>query len=208
MPRLPRAFQPELPVHLVHRGNNRQTIFHDDSDRLAFRRFVGIAGIPTGVTIHSYVLMPNHVHLLVTSASPTGISRFVQSVARRYVGYFNERYHRTGTLWEGRFHSAIVSSDHYLFACHRYIDMNPVRAGLVRHPADYPWSSHRHYTLGAADDILTDHPVIHALGLDDQQRALAYRRMFTQSAPSSELDAIRLATQRRTALGSSAEKGV
>lgn len=145
MPRLPRHFQPALPVHLVHRGNNRQPIFLSGSDFLAFRHFLGVASPKHGVALHAYVLMPNHVHLLVTPEEAEGISKFIQSVARRYVGYFNSFYRRTGTLWEGRFHASVIESDRYFLACHRYIDMNPVRAGPVKEPSDYPWSSHRHY---------------------------------------------------------------
>ncbi|HUP28981.1 MAG TPA: transposase [Usitatibacter sp.] len=200
MPRLPRNFLSEVPVHLVHRGNNRQKIFLCDGDYLAFRRFADIARTTSCVSVHSYVLMPNHVHLLVTARTCDGISKFIQSLARRYVGYFNACQGRTGTLWEGRFHSATIATDHYLFACHRYIDMNPVRAGLVRGPADYPWSSHRFYSRGSADILVTPHSVIEGLARDEHARREAYQRLFAESPCRADLDAIRVATLRRRAL--------
>lgn len=200
MARLPRNIVPGIPVHLVHRGNNRQPIFLSDSDYLAMLRFIEIAREKCGVAVHSYVLMPNHFHLVATTEAAGGISKFVQSVARRYVGYFNSFYQRTGTLWEGRFHSSSIESDYYLLACHRYIDMNPVRARLVPHPAEYPWSSHRHYVLGASDSILTPHPLVEAIARDPDARARAYERLFDELQSDAELDAIRSATSRREPL--------
>ena len=161
------------PVHVVHRGNNSSAIFACEADFLFMRRCLQEGGIGEDVTLHSYVLMTNHLHLLLTSVDEGGISRFIQSAARRYVGYFNKKYARTGTLWEGRFHSSIVITDHYLLACHRYIDMNPVRARLAVTPDAYRWSSHRHYACGTADSLIQAHPLIVALAKDT--RSLPHR---------------------------------
>lgn len=101
--------------------------------------------------------MSDHVHLLATGAEPGSIAKAIQNVGRQYVWYFNSRYSRTGTLWEGRYRATLVDTDGYLLVCHRYIDMNPVRAGIAVRPAEYPWSSYRHYALGA-DDQMRDKP--------------------------------------------------
>src|SRR6187402_430264 len=143
-----RHFVPGLPVHLVHRGHNRQRIFHCTGDFLLFRRYLGEAAAEFHVAVHAYVLMTNHVHLLLSpEREGADISRAMQSAAIRYVGYYNKRYERSGTLWEGRFHSSIIQHDRYLLACHRYIDLNPVRARLTARPEDYVWSTHRHYAM-------------------------------------------------------------
>lgn len=189
------------PVHVVHRGNNHVQIFRSEGDYDFFRHCLEKGGIGQDVGLHSYVFMTNHVHLLMTAKDETGISKLIQSAARRYVGYFNKKYARTGTLWEGRFHSTPITTDHYLLACHRYIDMNPVRAGLVQSPESYRWSSHRHYALGSADALLTTHPVIVALASDDKRRIVAYRRLFETTLPESEIDAIRHAAKGSRRLG-------
>ena len=135
-------------------------IFRAQEDFEYMRHCLREARVGRGVALHSYVLMSNHIHLLVTAEDDTGVSRFVQSAAVRYVARFNRKYQRTGTLWEGRFFSAVVTTDHYLMACHRYIDENPIRAGLASCAADYPWSSHRHHAYGAEDDLVCAHPSI------------------------------------------------
>jgi len=173
----------------VHRGNNRCEIFRGDADYLFFRHCL-LERRRFGIALHSYVLMSNHVHLLATPLEPDAISRFVQSIARRYVGYFNSRYQRSGTLWEGRFHAAVIHSDHYLLACHRYIDMNPVRAGMVHRPEDYAWSSHRHYLRGDTDSIVDPHAGVEGLGADPLARRLAYGHLF--EGPENPFELMRL----------------
>ena len=189
------------PAHVVHRGNNRMPIFHADADFHYFRHCLSEAGLGVGVALHAYVLMPNHVHLLMVADDDHGISRLIQSAARRYVGYFNAKYGRTGTLWEGRFHSTIITDDRYLLACHRYIDMNPVRAGLVATPEDYRWSSYRHLAFGVRDDFLSIHSVVSALGQGECGRRLAYRRLFEVGLSRSDLEAIRSASRSGRPLG-------
>ncbi len=201
MSRLPRLVAPGLPHHLIQRGNNRQAIFVDATD---CGRFVGdlarLAG-EHGLAIHAYVLMPNHVHLLATPASRESMSRVMQALGRCYVRWFNARHGRTGTLWEGRYRSTVVETDRYLLACMRYLDMNPVRSGLVDDPGAYRWSSHRHYLGLAVDALVTEHPAYWALGNTPFERQMAYRRMFDATPPAGEIDAIRAATQRGWALG-------
>ena len=188
-------------MHVVHRGNDRMDIFRAQEDFEYMRHCLREARVGRGVALHSYVLMSNHIHLLVTAEDDTGVSRFVQSAAVRYVARFNRKYQRTGTLWEGRFFSAVVTTDHYLMACHRYIDENPIRAGLASCAADYPWSSHRHHAYGAEDDLVCAHPSILALAQTAPLRRLAYARMFMSEFPDSDIEAIRTATRKRRVLG-------
>jgi len=164
--RLPRYAAPGMAQHVIQRGNNRSALFVDDVDYRFLHQCLRAACDRHGCRVHAYVFMTNHVHLLVTPATPTGISRMMQSVGRRYVRRFNDTYGRTGTLWEGRHKATLVNSDQYLFACYRYIELNPVRAGLVVDPIDYCWSSHRANALGAWDPIVVPHYSYDALGSD------------------------------------------
>jgi len=202
MARLPRLFAPGIPAHITVRGNDRQDIFHCDADRYEFRSSLKSACERYGVTLHAYVFMTNHVHLLATGAEPGSIPKAIQNIGRRYVGYFNKRYARTGTLWEGRYRSTLVETDHYLLACHRYIDTNPVRAGIVTHPLDYPWSSHRRYATALGDELVTPHATVVALAESAERRALAYRRLFATPLDEELLHRIRHASNHGWALGS------
>jgi putative transposase len=152
--------------------------------------------------VHAYVLMTNHVHLLITPASRDGIGRMMQSVGRRYVQYFNNRYGRTGTLWEGRYRATLIDTDQYLLTCYRYIELNPVRAGLVTHPAAYPWSSYAANALGDDDSLLTPHALYLGLDRDAANRRSVYRALFQDAIEASTLDAIRRATNAAWVLGS------
>jgi len=136
MARLPRICLPGIPQHIIQRGNNRQVCFASEEDFAAYAHWLGEASIKNNVAIHAWVFMTNHVHLLVTPESQDGISRMMQTLGRRYVRYFNYTYKRTGTLWEGRFKSCVVDADNYLLTCQRYIELNPVRANMVEHPAN------------------------------------------------------------------------
>jgi putative transposase len=195
MPRPLRRLIPGYPVHVVHRGNNRQPIFTCDGDFLFYHARLGEAARRFGVEIHGYVYMTNHVHLLLSCPDAGGISGMIHLVAQRYAVYFNDRYARTGTLWEGRFRSAIIGSDVYLFACHRYIDCNPVRAGLVADPANYPWSSHRHYASGRPDPLITRHSMFRRMSGE------AYRSMFSLPLPDDELQRMRSAFSQSRPVG-------
>lgn len=154
-----------------------------------------------GCVVHAYVLMTNHVHLLMTPCAPGQVSRTLQALRRRYVRYVNDRYHRTGTLWEGRYKSSLVGSDDYLLRCHRYIDLNPLRAGMVADPVDYRWSSHRHHAFGEHDPLLTIHSSVQALGKDAADRRQRYRAMVMETVDPQETDAIRLHLQRQHVYG-------
>lgn len=154
-----------------------------------------------GLAIHAYVLMTNHVHLLVTPETEASLSKTMQSIGRRYVQYFNHVYGRTGTLWEGRYKSTLIDSERYLLTCMRYIELNPVRAAMVVHPADYPWSSYRANAQGAHDVLLTSHELYRRLARADEERRAAYRQLFRAQIPKAEVEAIRDATNKAWALG-------
>ena len=201
MARLPRLTAPGLPHHLIQRGNNRQSIFLDEVDCVRYLDDLAELSALHGLAIHAYVLMPNHVHLLATPAASDTLARLMQALGRRYVRWFNARHRRTGTLWEGRYRSTVVESDRYLLACMRYIELNPVRAGLVDDAAAYRWSSHRHQLGQKVDPLITEHAVYWALGNTPFERQLAYRRLFEQGPEEGETEAIRAATNRGWALG-------
>lgn len=194
-------------MHLVHRGNNRQDIFHCEGDFGFLWKCLKESTEEFEVAVHAYVMMSNHIHLLLTPAEPLGVSKSLHSAARRYAGYYNNRYGRTGTLWEGRFHAALVPEDRYLLACHRYIDLNPVRAGLVPSPELYPWVSHRVYSCGAEDPLVTPHPRILAMGQDELRRREAYKALFRDPDDGCELAEIRDASRACRTVGVRLRRG-
>ena len=177
MARLPRLTLPGYPHHIIQRGNNRQAIFADRQDYETMLALLADNARTYGVAIHAYVLMGNHFHLLATPASAEALPRMMQAVGRSYVRVFNQRYGRTGTLWEGRYRSTLIQSERYLLACMAYIDLNPVRAGLVAQAADYPWSSHGHYIGRRADKLITPHPLFWELGNTPFAREAAYAEL-------------------------------
>jgi putative transposase len=192
---------PGIPQHIVQRGNDRQPCFADAADYLRYRQEMREAALKHGCAVHAYVLMTNHVHLLVMPDSPGGASRMMQAIGRRYVGAFNARYRRTGTLWEGRFKSALVDGETYLLTCHRYIELNPVRAGMVARPEDYRWSSHRCNAFGEPDVGVTSHPHYLSLGTDTGTRRAAYRALFNDALDQADANAVRDHTRQNKALG-------
>jgi len=202
MPRPPRNLVPDFPAHLTHRGNDRQDIFRRPEDFGVFKHFLKEAVDRHAVAVNAYVLMSNHIHLLLTPREPFAISRALHSASRRYTGYFNARYERTGILWEGRFHASPVTAERYLFACYRYIDMNPVRAGIVTDPKLYAWSSHCFYAAGAKDSLVTPHPAILELSEEPSRRQDRYRALFCTHSDPAELDLIRNACKAGRAVGS------
>jgi putative transposase len=177
MARLPRLTVPGYPHHLIQRGNNRQPIFAAAPDYEALLDLLHESARQHQVAIHAYVLMSNHFHLLATPATLEGIPQMMQSVGRRYVRHFNLRQARTGTLWEGRYKSTLIQAERYLLACMAYIDLNPVRAGLVADPAEYAWSSHGHYIGRRVDRLITPHPLFWELGNTPFAREAAYGKM-------------------------------
>lgn len=201
MARLPRYEVLGVPQHVIQRGNNRQAIFADDADYRAYLGWLGQAAGEHGVEIHAYVLMTNHVHLLVTPQSAGSIGRTLQSLGRRYVQYFNRSYGRSGTLWEGRYRSTVIDAERYFLICSRYIELNPVRAGMAPVSDDYPWSSFRHNASGVSDKLITQHELYNRLGPDAAARREAYRRLFDASPVAEETQAIRAATNAGWVLG-------
>ena len=201
MARLGRYFVKDQPLHVIQRGNNRQRIFFADADYQLYRHWLGEAAAQYGCAIHAYVLMPNHVHLLLTPRSAESLPRLMQSLGRRYVRYVNAARRRTGTLWEGRYRAAPIDSERYLLACCRYIELNPVRARLARRPQDYRWSSYRALALGQADALVTPHALHQALGATQAARHDAYRALFREVLDEDLVEALRAATQGGWALG-------
>ena len=201
MPRRPRLELPGVPVHLVHRGVNRAATFLDSRDFARYRDELGESLAEGNIALHAYVLMGNHVHLLLTAPAPGALSRAMCRLGRRYVPWFNRRHGRTGTLWEGRFKSCLVDSERYFLNVHRYIELNPVRAAIAALPEDYPWSS-AHASLGLANDaLITPHDAYLALGVDRGSRTLAYRDWLFQPLSTEEHEAIRAHLQQERALG-------
>lgn len=178
MARLPRLTAPGYPHHLILRGNNRQAIFHDKKDRELLLQLLAEHAKKNRVAVHSYVLMDNHLHLLATPEEGEGIPLTMQGLGRTYVRKFNQKYQRTGTLFEGRYKSSLIQTDRYLLACMVYIDLNPVRAGMVADPADYPWSSHLHYLGRRTDPLVQPHPLWWALGNTPFAREAAYESLI------------------------------
>jgi putative transposase len=201
MARLPRYTAQGLVQHIVQRGNNRVATFATSVDYQFFRECLQTACAKHGCQIHAYAFMTNHVHLLMTPSSEDGIGKVMQSVGRRYVQYFNRTYRRTGTLWEGRYRATLIDSEQYLLACYRYVELNPVRAGLVARPEDYPWSSYRANALGATDALVTPHERYGALGAEAVTRQAAYRALFENALNESTLRSIRETTNKAWALG-------
>jgi putative transposase len=201
MPRRRRLCPPGLPVHVVQRGNNRQVCFASDADMKAYANWLHEGADKFGVDVHAWVFMTNHVHLLLTPQNHDSVSRCMQYMGRYYVRYFNYRHRRSGTLFEGRFKSSIVQTRRYLLACQRYIELNPVRAGMVSDPADYTWSSYRAHGFGQAVKMWRPHPEYLALGHTKQSRTSAYRQFFAQQLSTELITDIRNALNTGMVLG-------
>jgi len=191
MPRKPRFDITDVPQHVIQRGNNHQACFLLPSDYRIYLDYLRSACMAHGCSVHAYVLMTNHVHLLITQSCVRGLSRTMQSLGRRYVKHFNDRYGRTGTLWEGRYKASLVSSDDYLLTCYRYIELNPVRAGMVGKPEDYRWSSYGRNALGYADNLIVRHETYLSLGHDEKTRCGTYRALFGYEIGAKALAEIR-----------------
>lgn len=201
MARQPRFFVPGCVIHAIQRGNNRAPMFQGHADFRCFLACLSDASARHELAIHAYVLMTNHVHLLVTPAHADSLPKTMQSIGRRYVHYFNRSRSRTGTLWEGRYRATLLDSDEYLFACMRYVELNPVRAGLVPRPEHYPWSSHRANANGELDALVQAHALYDGLGCTQARRASAYRAMFETPLSAEAVEAIRETTNKNWALG-------
>ncbi|RPI45392.1 MAG: transposase [Betaproteobacteria bacterium] len=202
MPRRLRIALPNVPMHIIQRGNNRSCCFYAAKDYdLYLRTLAELAG-RFACHIHAYVLMTNHVHLLLTPESREASSLLMKHLGQRYSQYLNRIYGRTGTLWEGRFRSCLIQEDSYLLRCYRYIELNPVRASMVNHPREYVWSSYGCNAEGAPSSIVSPHACYRQLGETDDARRAAYRAFFLTALDPCALDEIRRATNGNFALGS------
>lgn len=206
MPRLARIDAPGVAQHVIQRGNNRQICFGGEEDFAAYANWLREYAVKYNVEIHAWVFMTNHVHLLMTPHEQHGISKLMQSLGRKYVQYYNYKYKRSGTLWEGRFRSCLVESEKYVLACYRYIELNPVRAGMVENPKDYRWSSYACNGIGLASSFCLPHPSYLSLGKSNKARQACYRDLFIGQLSADIVNDIRMTTQRGLVLGSGAFK--
>lgn len=201
MPRKRRFYQPGVPVHVFQGGYNREPVFSDDGDYLAYLRFLKASADAHGCLVHAYVLMTNHVHLLVTPKTTDSISLLFQSIGRHFVPYINKTYQRRGSVWEGRHKGNILEPEAYFLICMRYIEMNPVRAGMVEYPAQYRWSSYAANAQGIDNAIIRPHELYLALDKTIETRQAAYRGLFATSIQPDDLELIRASLHSGTPLG-------
>ena len=201
MPRRPRIHLDRVPLHIVQRGHNREPCFFAEDDYSSYLHWLGEALGDAECALHAYVLMTNHVHLLLTPKRAAAVPGLIISLGRRYVQYVNRSYRRTGTLWDSRYKSSSVQAETYLLACQRYIELNPVRAAMVEDPAHYRWTSNRDYGLGQPDARVRPHALYQALGRNDKQRQTNYRRLFRGQPDRAAIDDIRLALNQSQPLG-------
>ena len=181
MPRKPCPQPPGDSLHIVRRGHNRSPCFFGEADHALYVSLLQRFAEESGTAVHAYVLMPNHVHLLVTPGEANGASRLMYLLGLHYSKAVNRKLRRTGTLWEERLHASAVRSDAYVLTCHRYIELNPVRAGIVAHPADYRWSSYASNTRIEPAGWLQPHATVSALGSTADSAASNYRALFGQA---------------------------
>ena len=202
MARKPRFSLPDVPQHLIQRGNNRSPCFFSENDYLFYLECLQEAADRHLCAVHAFVLMTNHVHLLVTPGSQFGLSHMMQRLGQRYVQYINRAYRRSGTLWEGRYKACLIESEHYLMTCQRYIELNPVRACMVGTPAEYRWSSYRYHAAGEPMPCLTPHSLYLSLGGGAAERQLAYRTLFGGHLDKALIHDIRDTLNQELVLGS------
>ncbi|WP_417663503.1 transposase [Pseudomonas sp.] len=202
MPRRARLLLPGMALHLIQRGNNRSVCFYSNEDYQFYLEHLADQAQKHGCAVHAWCLMTNHVHLLITPSTVESVGRLMKGLGQRYVQYINRTYRRSGTLWEGRYRSCLLNEESYVLACYRYIEMNPVRAGMVDHPAEYRWSSYRVNAQGESSSLIKPHLLFSRLGEDSEQRASAYRELFRYELDPGLVDQIRSATNSNYALGS------
>ena len=202
MARPPRTIFPGVAVHLTQRGSNRAACFRRDSDYLLYLLHLRELAGRLDCAVHAYCLMTNHVHLLLTPPSAQACSGLMKQLGQRYAQYFNRAYGRTGPVWEGRYHSSVAQHARYVLGCYRYIELNPVDARMVSHPALYTWSSYRANALGRDDSLISPHPEYLALGLDVSSQRRAYAGLFDHAIDPSLIEEIRAATRGGYPMGS------
>jgi len=201
MARRPRTNLEGVPQHIIQRGNNRQACFFSKDDYTVYLDKLLHYSKKYVVDVHAFVLMTNHVHLLMTPNTKHGISQLMQSLGRYYVRYVNQVHGRTGTLWEGRYKSTLVDSEQYLLVLYRYIELNPVRAGMVEHPSEYPWPSFHHNAMNKKIQLVVPHTLYQSLGTDKESRRAAYVVLFDSYIPETSIQRIRDCTNKAWLLG-------
>lgn len=202
MARLQRTAVAGQPHHIIQRGNNREPVFFCDEDYEVYLALVKEYADIFFCHVHAYVLMTNHVHLLITPGTREGLSRLMQFVGRRYVRYINKKYQRTGTLWECRFKSSLIESEQYLLTCMRYIELNAVRAKMTRKPGAYKWSSYSANAEGRKSKLVAPHKLYWDLGSSTEKRCSSYKALFDESISQDDLDLLRHASRGGWAVGS------
>ena len=203
MPRKPRFNLVGIPQHVIQRGNNREPCFFAEEDYQRYLDDLQESAEKYDCRVHAYILMTNHVHLLVTPMKKSGVSQMMQALGRRYVYYINKTYKRTGTLWEGRYKSSLIDSDQYLFTCMRYIELNPTRASMVNHPGEYKWSSYHINAQGVVDSLIEAHPLYLELGMNEENRQRTYRELFRHHMDNDTLHDVRESLNHELVLGRS-----
>lgn len=202
MARRPRLYIPGAAHHVIQRGNNREACFYEEADYTKYLSHLKDVAEQFSVAIHSFVLMTNHVHLLATPSNENALGKMMQALGRHYVQYFNKKYSRTGTLWEGRYKSTLVQSERYLLTVYRYIELNPVRANMVAHASEYPWSSYRFNAVGVNIQLITAHAEYLRLGATPAKRQQAYRALFKGRMAEKDIQEIQACTNKAWVLGS------
>ncbi|MFZ6847632.1 transposase [Undibacterium sp. RuRC25W] len=206
MARLPRLVIPHALHHVIQRCHDGISLFRDDDDYRTFLGFLLQASKQYRVAIHAYVLMPDHVHFAVSPSDEQGLSKMMQFIGRFYVPYFNRKYQRSGSLWQGRFKATVLEAETYFLPCSVYMETNPVRSGLVPDAAQYPWSSYQHHAGQRLDPLVSDHPIFWALGNTPFQREANYKEMIASSVSSKEIKVLTEATDKGWLLGSAGFK--
>lgn len=201
MPRKPRFYLPGIPVHIVQRGHSHEPVFFDNDDYAAYLIWLEQASERYGCSIHAYVLMTNHIHILATPEKQNSISLMMQYIGRQYVPYINHSYGSSGSIWEGRYKASLIHDEGYLLTCMRYIELNPVRADMVKTPGAYRWSSYRANGRGEANKLIHPHPLYQSMGRTRQQRQEAYQALIKAHIDEKEIGNIRSAWQTGTPLG-------
>lgn len=201
MARLPRLFVPGLPVHVLQGAAREEAIAPDAEARDALQDILSESVRSHGLALHAFALMPNHFHLLASASEPETLARTLQSLGRRYVQFFNRRTQRRGTLWDGRYRSCVIQAERYLLKVSRYIELNPVRNGLVAAASEYPWTSYRHHVGLESCSFITEHPAYWALGNTPFERQKIYRDQSGEGVLEADVQAIRRATRGGWALG-------
>lgn len=206
MARLPRLVVPHQPHHLIQTGHDQLAIFRENEDYQRFLGWLRESAREFKVAIHAYVLMPDHVHLLATPGTDEGLAKMMQRVGRHYVPWYNAKYGRSGSLFQGRFKTSVIDAERYFMQCSRFVESNPVRSQLAGELADYRWSSYRHHAGLTPDSLITDHALYWALGNTPFQREAAYIELSRPPLPSADRLAIDAAVLKGWPLGSDAFK--